>query len=209
MSWGRAALRRRRYGIAVWLVRHGPAVLGSFALGVGIRAALSAPAAVPGVTAYVAWVWPEGRSSWEVFAASLGRQLGMGPGIAWLAGLTVVGAPLALAAAALRGYLAGLAVVSAMVRWGEGGAFAVALGLIPSHLLGLCAAARAAQGAMPWAADLVRAVHGSAQADLPASFRRYARAGLASLALAGAAAGAEVAAAAAIRTLLSGTPWGV
>lgn len=209
MSWGAAVAWQAAPSRAERAVRFATAALAAAAFGAGMHTALTAPAEVPPPAAYMSGVWPQGGMAWTALTAALGRQLVLGAAGAWLAGLTVVGAPLALGVVALRAYLAGVAVLSALAHWGTSGWLVVLLSLAPSHLLGLHAAIHGAAGAVRWALAFGKAVAGSASVDLPLAFRLYARTGLGVLLLCGAAAGAEVAGVLAARVLLALAPWGV
>lgn len=209
MRWGTAVAWQEAPGPAERLARFGTAALAAAAFGVGIHTALTAPPAVPAAAAYMAWVWPDGTAAWTALAWASGRQLALGAATAWLLGLTVLGAPLALAVVALRAYLAGVVVVSALATWGWAGAVVVLLGLLPSHLLGMHAAVHAAAGAVRWALAFGKAVAGSAAVRVPEAFGLYARTGLGALFLSGAAAGAEVFGLLAARMLLTVARWGI
>ena len=203
MSWGAVVVRQAAVNRAERVMRLGAAALAAAAFGAGLRTGLTAPSTVPEPSTYMAWVWPDAVAAWGAFSAALGRQLVLGPAVAWIAGLTVLGSPLALGAVVLRAYLAGVVVLSALARWGWEGAPVVLLSLLPSHLLGIQATVHGAVGAMQWTVAFGKAVSGPGSVEVRDEFRRYVLVGLGTWLLAASAAGAEVLGVTAARVLLS------
>lgn len=183
--------------------------LAAAAFGVGVHRALAAPEQAPTPALYAAWVWPEGDGLWGPLAAALGRQLAWGAAAAWLFGLSVVASPLAVGAAVLRSYTAGIVLGSALVGWGPRGVPLLALSALPAHLLGLYATLGAAGEALAFAAACGRSMLGASSVWLPAAFGAYCRAGLRFLGATAAAAAVEVLGVSAARLLLGFLGWEV
>ena len=201
MRWGVAVAWHQEIGLAHRLVSWAPAAVAAFAWGVGLRGGLVAPLPLPVPPSYAGWVWPEGATPAEALPALLGRYLLLGAGGIWVLGLTGVGAPLGLAAVALRAYVGGLLLTSALARWGWAGAGTAVVALAPAQLIAIWAAVQASRGALRWSLALSRAMVTRAPAWLGEDFTRYAYSGAVSVALAAVAAAVEMVGWAAARGL--------
>ncbi|WP_324667538.1 stage II sporulation protein M [Geochorda subterranea] len=201
MRWGVAVAWQQEHGLAHRLTHWTPAALAALAWGAGLRAGLVAPLPVPVPSSYAGWAWPQGATPAEAMLALLGRHLLLGAGGIWLLGLTGVGTPLGLAAVALRAYVGGMLLTSALARWGWAGVGTAAVALAPAQLMATWAAVQASRAAARWSLALSRAVATRAPAWLGEDFARYAYSGAVSIALAAVAAAAEMLGWAAARAL--------
>ena len=169
-------------------------------VGTGLRSGLSA-----GAAAWAAAGMSSLQPGWRVWLAETGRQWVWGPGPAWALGLTAVGAPLAVVAVWVRGYILGVAVAAALsgpVKLPQ-----ALLALLAPQLMGCVAVLVGSREALRFGAALLRAAVGIRPHELPSAFGRFLAAGVALALLSLAAGGVHLLGLAIAALTLAGRGW--